>query len=185
MTGRAGGSADGTPPPKRRPGDVSSVAVVTALLALFGWLAGRGALPWFRCGGGSLAGAFSARGRTFLGAWLCTLTGFTLVLPLTSAFVWRRHEGVRRTMAPYALVLLVQIATEAALSRLFFPNIVAIVGLPTPLIVCGNSGELGRYSGSPAPRRGQTVASFARRYPSGSSSGRPTSSSYSWVPRRR
>lgn len=129
MTGRARGSAEGKPPPERRSGDVSFIAVVTTLLALFGWLAGRGALPWFRRGEESLSGAFSARGRAFLGAWLCTLAGFTLILPLASAFVWRRHERVRRTMAPYALVLLVQIATEAALSRLFFPNIVAIVGL--------------------------------------------------------
>ncbi len=132
MTGRGRGSAEGAPLPGRRwgdRGDTSFVAVVTPLLALFGWLTGRGMLPWFRRGEEPLFGAFSARSRAVLGAWLGTFAVFTLLLPLASAFVWRRHEGVRRSMVPYALVLLVQIATEATLSRVFFPNIVAVVGL--------------------------------------------------------
>ena len=47
MTRKAKGLAGGTPLPKH---DASFVAGATALLALFGWLAGRGALPWFRRG---------------------------------------------------------------------------------------------------------------------------------------
>lgn len=119
----------GTPTTWRNWEDASFVAWVTALLAVFGWLAGRGTLPWFRRGEESLSGSFSAGGRKLLGAWIGSLALFTLVLPLASSFVWGRQEGVRRAMVPYALVLLVQIATEATFSRLFFPNIVAVVGL--------------------------------------------------------
>lgn len=122
-------AGSGGTPPSGYAGEASFVAGATALLALFGWLVGRGALPWFRRGEGPLHGSFSARGRRALGAWMGTLAVFTLVLPLASALAWRRQEGVRRAMVPYALVLLVQIFTETAFSRLFFPNIVAIVGL--------------------------------------------------------
>lgn len=126
MTRKAKGLAGGTPLPKH---DASFVAGATALLALFGWLAGRGALPWFRRGEPPLFREFSAQARAVLGAWLGTLAVLTLVLPLASAFAWRRHEAIRHTMVPYALVLLIQIATEAVFSRLLFPNIVAVVGL--------------------------------------------------------
>ena len=125
----ANGPAGATPLPKRHGENASFVAGATALLALFGWLVDRGALPWFRRGEEPLSRSFSDRGRGILGAWLGTLAVFTLLLPLASALAWRRDERVRRAMVPYALALLAQIATEAAFSRLFFPNIVAIVGL--------------------------------------------------------
>jgi hypothetical protein len=108
---------------------VGFVVAATAGLTLLGWYFAAGGLPWlmplstqelFR-----LAPPWV--GPTFR-LWMSTAALLTLALPLLAVAVWWRHASVRQVLLPYALVLLVQIATESALTRLLSAKAVVFTG---------------------------------------------------------
>ena len=115
--------------------DALFAAASTLVLALIGVLVGAGALPWVVPGDGAdifgeFYGSLSARGKAAFVTYMGTASLLGLVLPAAALLVWGRHDAaVRRTLAPYALVLLWQVLVEFAFARAFFPNIVIFVGL--------------------------------------------------------
>lgn len=112
--------------------DVVFMGVATLCLALLGWSVQTGALPWVVPGAessfGALTTSFPPWGRAAFSVYMFAATTLGLVLPLGALCVWGRHTSVRAALLPYVLVLLVQIVVEVLFARIFFPNIVIVVG---------------------------------------------------------
>lgn len=110
------------------------VAAATAALAAAGLLVQVGLLPWVEPGLDSgLLGFYdslSPSARTAFAGWQATGVLVSVVLPSLALLAWgRRDRDVHRVLAPYLLVLLVQVGVEAVLAQVFFPNIVVLTGL--------------------------------------------------------
>lgn len=109
--------------------DVLFVILATPALVVIGLLAEAGRLPGLGRGGTPVAETLPVWGGVVLGAWMALVAVVALVLPLVALAIWGGNADVRRALAPYVLVLICQILVEATLARVFFSNIVVIVGL--------------------------------------------------------
>jgi hypothetical protein len=109
---------------------VGFVIAATLLLTLFAWYLEAGGLPWLM----PLSMEALLRlaplwvGPAFRG-WFTTAALLTLLLPLLALVAWGRNASVRWALLPYMLLLVVQIATEKVLARLFTIKAAAFIGL--------------------------------------------------------
>lgn len=110
------------------------LAASTLSLAATGLLVQAGLLPWvepgLRPGLLEFYDSLGPRARVAFAAWQASGVLLTAVLPSVALLAWgRQHSDVRRVLAPYVLVLLAQVGTEAVLAEVFFPNIVVLAGV--------------------------------------------------------
>lgn len=104
------------------------VFIATILIALIGWLVTSDMLPWIALEGAMGPSNFSGIARTVLTVWMFTALIITFVLPVGVLVVWWRDAHVRVLLAPYAILLLIQVPTEMISAQLFFSNIVIVIG---------------------------------------------------------
>lgn len=104
------------------------VLIATTLIMFIGWMVTRGFLPWVALEGAMGPSNFVGTAQTVLMVWMVTALTITFVLPVGALVVWWRDGQVRTLLAPYALLLLIQMPTEMIGAQLFFPNIVVFTG---------------------------------------------------------
>ncbi|MEM8534356.1 MAG: hypothetical protein AAGF95_26150 [Chloroflexota bacterium] len=104
------------------------VLIATALIGLIGWVVSHGLVPWVALEGAMGPSNFSGTAQTILMIWMATALVITFVLPVGILAMWWRDAQVRTLLAPYALLLLIQMPTEMIGAQIFFPNIVVFTG---------------------------------------------------------
>jgi hypothetical protein len=123
-------AADGAAVPIPVRTHLGFVIAATAFLALFGWYLREGGLPWLmRISTVELFRLAPPWVGPALRLWFTAAVILTLALPLLALVAWGRTASVRWALLPYVLVLVVQIASEKALSRLFSVKVAVITGL--------------------------------------------------------
>jgi len=124
-------ASPGTPAvPVRVRTHVGFVLTATGGLTLLAWYFAAGGLPWLMPLSTKELFQLAPRwvGPAFK-LWMTTAAILTLALPLLALVAWGRHASIRQALLPYALVLVVQIATESALTRQLSPKAVVLTGL--------------------------------------------------------
>ena len=115
-------------PPTQFSTNLLFVFIATMLIGLIGWLVSRGLVPWVALEGAMGPSNFTGTARSILTVWMFTALIITLVLPVGILAMWWRDAQVRTLLAPYALLLLIQMPTEMIGAQIFFPNIVVFTG---------------------------------------------------------
>lgn len=133
-TGLGTGTSDVSRQPLGLPAAARFVAAATLSLAGAGVLVRAGLLPWVETGREAglleLYESLGPRARAAFAAWQATGLLVAAVLPSLALLAWgRRFVDVRRALVPYVLVLLAQVAAEALLAQVFFPNLVVLTGV--------------------------------------------------------
>ena len=115
------------PAPALRPDDpevltafVLAATALTTAVGLAGAAAGAGVVD--------LGTALGSTGSSVLPLWMALAVVVAVVLPAGVLLRWGRDPVVRRALAPYLGVLLVQVATEATLPRLLPSWTVLVTG---------------------------------------------------------
>jgi hypothetical protein len=97
---------------------------------LLAWYLAAGGLPWLMP---ISTQELFQRAPRWVGPafrlWMATAAILTLALPLLALVAWGRHASIRQALLPYTLVLVVQIATESAITRRLSPRAVVLTGL--------------------------------------------------------
>ena len=115
------------PAPALRPDDPE---VLTAFVLAATALTTAGGLAGAAAGAGvvDLGTALGPTGSSVLPLWMALAVVVAVVLPAGVLIRWGRDPVVRRALAPYLGVLLVQVATEATLPRLLPSWTVLVTG---------------------------------------------------------
>ncbi len=115
--------------PLRLSTNVVFIIGATTLAALTGWLVKTGSLTVVSPGTVPLQTTFPDWGIVIFGIWMLLAVLTSVVFPLLALIRWRRYQNVRAVLLPYLGLLLVQIPTEILFTQLFFPNMVALIGM--------------------------------------------------------
>lgn len=98
------------------------VVFATLVTVVVGWLTSIGILPI------SEVINYSDLGRRFIQIWIWLAIAIGLVLPAITFIVWFKHPELRKIFGFYLLVLVIQIATEQIISKIWFSSLVVIIG---------------------------------------------------------
>jgi hypothetical protein len=98
------------------------VVLATLIIMLVGWLISNGLLPI------RPTIEHSEAGRKFIQGWMKLAIAIGLVLPTIALVVWFKRPEVRKVFGFYLLLLVIQIATELIISKVWLRSLVVVTG---------------------------------------------------------
>lgn len=98
------------------------VVLATLIMMLMGGLTANGLLPIH------YTIEYSAAELKFIQVWLQLAVAIGLVLPTVAFIAWVKHPELRTIFGFYLLLLVIQIATEQIVSKVWFSSLVVVTG---------------------------------------------------------